>query len=697
MKGDFSRLSFDQNKRYSAVLMQQGRLQLDSDWNEQVQIAEHRYNAFFRDLVGRSGTPRGDMEMRLVLDEESKSLSLTKGAFYIDGLLIENDSQQDELPVPDEKGDYLYYLDAWTREVNAAEDDTLIDPAVGLETTTRLKTEWEVRYWPVDAEVNALQNTYQKGDWPELSSGDWWRRFSTGTMRIDSLEEIKIKDNCLYRIEVHQDDTESPEHIFKWSRNNASVSAEVVADGNAFTVKNNNTYLENALKGAAWIELCVPGKTGFLVDMSENTGNTFENGILTLVEVPETLQETSRLTICLWDGIFPEVENEKESSLERELGIALTYEPEKFYRNGDYWLILIRDGQIVNWKSGVEKAPNGIEHHFAALGIVAIDAGVVVGEPKSLCVVFDPLTSADLTTESDVGIGGKLGLGFTDTRKFGDKDFPHGRLTLVSNENDGFISFHGLLGTEIGSISYVPQSKDDDGFIHNAALSINDSTGKVLTLRDGTLTVEGNLHVPDTIVERVTVSDSLVVGENSFGEAVGSLSYTSVLVPNDSTYDIDTIDTMSFMINGPEEGGLKFEATKQRYSGGSDYIINRKATLSSAQNIDLDTSRVLTKGQLSFVRRTVTVRSGDDYDLAQVGSIGTSGSANLPSALGDYNTYLPIISGFYCDANEDVNILSCRITSSANKWILKVRASSSSVDIKVQVLFIHTALCYYHS
>jgi hypothetical protein len=57
MKGDFTRLTFDKKKHYRGVLMQQGRVQLDSDWNEQVQIAEHRYSTFFGDFVGQSGAP----------------------------------------------------------------------------------------------------------------------------------------------------------------------------------------------------------------------------------------------------------------------------------------------------------------------------------------------------------------------------------------------------------------------------------------------------------------------------------------------------------------------------------------------------------------------------------------------------------------------------------------------------------------
>jgi hypothetical protein len=41
MKGDFSRDSFDPVKHFSRVLQQQGRVQLDADWNEQAAILLH--------------------------------------------------------------------------------------------------------------------------------------------------------------------------------------------------------------------------------------------------------------------------------------------------------------------------------------------------------------------------------------------------------------------------------------------------------------------------------------------------------------------------------------------------------------------------------------------------------------------------------------------------------------------------------
>ena len=55
--GDFSRFLSEPGRRYSAVWMQQGRVQLDSDWNEQAEIEGRIREAAIADLIGTSGAP----------------------------------------------------------------------------------------------------------------------------------------------------------------------------------------------------------------------------------------------------------------------------------------------------------------------------------------------------------------------------------------------------------------------------------------------------------------------------------------------------------------------------------------------------------------------------------------------------------------------------------------------------------------
>lgn len=59
MKGDISRQTFARKNHYSSVRMQQGRVQLDADWNEQADIVAHRGRTTTRDLIGCCGGPLG--------------------------------------------------------------------------------------------------------------------------------------------------------------------------------------------------------------------------------------------------------------------------------------------------------------------------------------------------------------------------------------------------------------------------------------------------------------------------------------------------------------------------------------------------------------------------------------------------------------------------------------------------------------
>ena len=88
MKGDFSRDTFNRTKRYSGVLMQQGRVQLDADWNEQLSIQLHRTHAEAVDVIGQCGVPRGAAGFG-VEPLGTDDLRLSAGRLYAGGLLCE--------------------------------------------------------------------------------------------------------------------------------------------------------------------------------------------------------------------------------------------------------------------------------------------------------------------------------------------------------------------------------------------------------------------------------------------------------------------------------------------------------------------------------------------------------------------------------------------------------------------------------
>jgi hypothetical protein len=57
MKADLSRATFDKARRYRSVRMQQGRVQLDADFNEQQDILNHRIEIETRDSLGPVAVP----------------------------------------------------------------------------------------------------------------------------------------------------------------------------------------------------------------------------------------------------------------------------------------------------------------------------------------------------------------------------------------------------------------------------------------------------------------------------------------------------------------------------------------------------------------------------------------------------------------------------------------------------------------
>jgi hypothetical protein len=91
MSGDFSRSLFDPGKHYSGVLMQQGRVQLDADWNEQLAISLHRTATQTRDVIGDCGTPKSAEGFQITLIPGQDDLQIGAGRFYVGGLTCELD------------------------------------------------------------------------------------------------------------------------------------------------------------------------------------------------------------------------------------------------------------------------------------------------------------------------------------------------------------------------------------------------------------------------------------------------------------------------------------------------------------------------------------------------------------------------------------------------------------------------------
>jgi Family of unknown function (DUF6519)/Right handed beta helix region len=265
MSGDYSRKTFDPFRDFSGVLMQQGRVQLDADWNELVGIISRRLRAETTDIIGR-GTVPTETPDGFKIEISGGTLTIGRGRIYVDGLLAENHGKlplefdtvlgeqrgtlavpYDEqpyfpnavtvAPAPTEGGPYLVYLDVWQREVTYLQVPELIEKAVGVDTATRLQTVWQVRVLrDVDTDVTC--------DTPDDGVGGWLDiiRPSDGRLSTDAVGVVTPDDPCvippsggyrglenrLYHVEIH-DGGSTGTATFKWSQNNASIATSVTA------------------------------------------------------------------------------------------------------------------------------------------------------------------------------------------------------------------------------------------------------------------------------------------------------------------------------------------------------------------------------------------------------------------------------------------------------------------------------------
>jgi hypothetical protein len=175
MKGDFSRHTFNRKKHYTRVLMQQGRVQADADWNEQQAIHQHRVETEARDVIGPCGAPMDNDGFKITVQADN-SLLIGKGRFYVDGILCENDA---DAGVPYDRQPYLLnatppdvltllndnktlwaiiYLDVWQRHITALDDPHIREVALGgPDTATRAQNVWQVKILPVALATEVLQ------------------------------------------------------------------------------------------------------------------------------------------------------------------------------------------------------------------------------------------------------------------------------------------------------------------------------------------------------------------------------------------------------------------------------------------------------------------------------------------------------------------------------------------------------------
>ncbi len=429
MAGDFSRKIFNPKKHYSGVLMQQGRVQLDADWNEQLDIQSYRTRTETKDVIGACGVPKKGASFQITVSAANGTeLHIAPGRIYVGGLLCELEEEtnttyfhQPYYPAPNKsyfeehagsppnsppssppsspamqlkEGTYIAYIEAWQREISYLDDPLIQEVALGeADTTTRLQTVWQVKLLqPADATITC------KGDdevWTSLTA------LPTGTLNVQTIQVNDPEDPCvlpptagykrlenqLYRVEVQQGGNLA-NTTFKWSRDNASVVTTIEQiEGSIVTVSETG---KDEILGFA---------TGQWVEMVDETA-TLQSSPYPLAQIMAvdhnrreiTLDTTitpnangGNIKLRRWDQSAGAGVNGVPATngwIDLEDGIQVQFS-EGTYHSGDYWLIPARTATgEVEWPpydipnlSPVAQLPAGIQHYYCRLAIIKVEAG----------------------------------------------------------------------------------------------------------------------------------------------------------------------------------------------------------------------------------------------------------------------------------------------------------------------------------
>ena len=169
-------------------------------------------------------------------------------------------------PLP-RAGRHLLYLKVWTREVTHLENPGLIESAVGVETSSRLQTVWQVRLLADEAGrgTTCASPDAEVPGWLDViapSTG----RLTTGTYDVSAVADpcelpptggYRGLENQLYRVEIHDPGQPGAGATFKWSRDNASVGSRVASVVSDTMVELESLGRDDVLrfKTGDWVEI----------------------------------------------------------------------------------------------------------------------------------------------------------------------------------------------------------------------------------------------------------------------------------------------------------------------------------------------------------------------------------------------------------------------------------------------------------
>jgi hypothetical protein len=463
-RGDFSRDTFDPLRHFSRVLMQQGRVQLDADWNEQVSILLHYLQTLAADLIGPYAGPSSHFGFEIVDEGAAGDFSIGKGRYYVNGILCENEAVTTFLNQPDPPGQteltdgrHLVYLDVWERHITPVEDDRIREKALGgADTATRAKIVWQVRvmkFSPTYAYARCMNGTRVLDEELLVISQACLRaRAKKASSPVEPClvapeARYRGQENQLYRVEVHtgsQDEDGNPvSPTFKWSRENGSVVFPIKKLTDSETVTLELAHLGNdsrfCLVEGDWVEIVDDAYTLNHQAKALLRVQSIDSYTMTIILQKKAgehyavdmkkhplLRRWDQKNDVSEDGVLPLAESGdwEKGWIAVEDGVSIQFKPGGTYRSGDYWLIPARTvlGDV-EWPKIRDEAtgdpvmdakgnrvtrflpPHGVLHHFAPLAIITVADGSVSREHDCRCQIRPLSYACAYSYLGQLGIG----------------------------------------------------------------------------------------------------------------------------------------------------------------------------------------------------------------------------------------------------------------------------------------------------
>lgn len=453
MAADLSRIRNNPLLDFSGVELKQGGVLLDADFNELVAVVDRRLRATASDVLGRA-TVSSTTPDAFKIELQGNGLRIGRGRMYVDGLLAEchggpaGDAAQKRFdplmaeqqfpdpltyasqpfwlqptPLPT-AGRHLVYLDVWEREVTHIERPELVETAVGVETSSRRQTVWQVRVLAEGAgNADCGSDDASVPGWAAVTAPSA-ARLTTGThdappgnndpCELPPTGGYRGLENQTYRVEIHAAGLPGAA-TFKWSRDNASVASRV-------TSVISNSRLELASLGrdevlrfntGDWVEITD--------DVREQSQASGEMRQITVDEAARSISFTPALPVAMLPANFPDTEQAQQRNLrvrrwdqahevlrvnangstttyqdldaddsgvitvppagttlllERGVTVSFGLAAGGQLRAGDYWVFAARtaDASVELLEN---EPPRGTHHHYARLGFWDVGTGVL--------------------------------------------------------------------------------------------------------------------------------------------------------------------------------------------------------------------------------------------------------------------------------------------------------------------------------